>query len=162
MTPAQYVQMVMPRLREKWDARCFCESPQFRKLVSFNFENYPFLSPLALADAEILISAFIRQRFHPDGAAVNKGMDVFQRYICPQCGAGMTTCFTEFSISMNRTYVSFDSVASQVAPVGYYLIGVSGFDVQQFSDVPDFLPAQDAIAYLDLFPNETGANITPQ
>ena len=66
MTPDEFHHSILPTILTAWERGCFCHSPGFLKLVSFNFEDYG-IGPMAVVDSEILIAEIIGRRFVREG-----------------------------------------------------------------------------------------------
>ena len=117
MTPDEFRDRVLPRIVTAWDAHCLCQSPGFRKLLSFNFRDYGRRT-IGLADAEILIQEIIRRTFIRQGEPTSDQGELAQVYLCPQCGGSCTELYAEFSVSMYHSCVTFDSGEPQRAAEG--------------------------------------------
>jgi hypothetical protein len=130
-----------------WESGCFCRSPGFLKLLSFNFEDYK-IGPVGLADSEILIHEIIRGRFTRDGEPSSDGMGTTQQsYLCPNCGARCRETYAEYSISMYRSFVLFEN-APEMAATGVHLVGFYGFQQSDFAKIHDFRPAADDAEFI--------------
>ena len=147
MTPAEFNKTVFPKVLAAWQVGCFCGSPGFRKLLCLQFQDYG-ICPVGLADAEILISAIIQQRFRLQGESRSGDGEALQDFQCPQCSASCRVRSSEFSISMSQTTVTFAEAAPSVA-TGLYLVGFYGFQQRDFERIGDFRPAADPDAYLE-------------
>lgn len=142
MTPDEFRQRVLPTVVAAWELACFCRSPGFLKLLSFNFEDYG-VGPVGLADSEILIHEIVRGQFTREGEPTSDGMGTTQQaYRCPKCGACGTETYAEYSISMYRSFVLFDN-APKMSSTGLYLVGFYGFEQAEFSKIHDFHQARD-------------------
>ena len=151
MTPDEFQKRIVPTIIAAWERGCFCRSPGFRKLVSFNFEDYG-IGPVALADSEILIQEIIRGRFTRDGEANSDGMGTSsQVYRCPKCGARCTETYAEYSVSMFRSFVIFETVPEKAAS-GIYLVGFRGFKQADFAKIRDFRLTSDEDEFLASLP----------
>ena len=60
----QYRADVLPPLLAAWSTRCFCDSSQFCKILSYDFRDYGHDTSVLL-DAEILCHDIIYKRFTP-------------------------------------------------------------------------------------------------
>ena len=113
MTPEEFTNQVLPNLKESVQEGCLCSSDGFRKVVSFNFEDYRFLNlgpeiaPTGLADSEILIQEFIRTRYISERSKSPSPSVTIQVFQCPVCRSKCIETYSEYSISMNRSYVKF-------------------------------------------------------
>lgn len=146
MTPAEIRREVFPELIRAWKRRCFCASPGFQKLISFDFRDYDIIGPVGLADTEILIDEIIRERFTKAKRHQSRTSDEWPDYICPQCGAKCSVGWEDFSISMNRSVAQFDGDFPQ-SETGLYLVGFYGFDRSEFARIKDFRQTVDAEEY---------------
>ncbi|MCA9254324.1 MAG: hypothetical protein KDA33_01745 [Phycisphaerales bacterium] len=147
MTPEEFRQRTFRTLVRAWNQQCFCDSPGFQKLMSFDFHKYG-TNPVGLADTEILIDEIIRERFEKQGA--DTGPDpagAWPTYRCPQCGATCDLGWQDYSISMNCSTVKFHGRRKR-ARVGLYVIGFYGFKRSSFEPIKDFRRASSAKAYL--------------
>jgi hypothetical protein len=147
MNPAQFRLDVLPQLEDQWIQHCFCENQFFQKLISFNFEDFNS-SPVALADAEILIHHFIRKKFQSIELIDNPG-EIIQKWQCSQCGLVCKEFYSEYSISMNRSYAIYEqaNVSKQVD----YLIGFYGFDVNPATRFKGYDKTTSVKTYLSQF-----------
>jgi hypothetical protein len=170
MTPDDFQRTVVPDVIASWERRCFCANPGFRKLLSFNFEDYNpklrepsslnwltigwlwfrtrrHIGPLALADSEILGTEIIIKRFtRLEGPPAHpRSSEHFATYRCPRCAAICCGYSEQYSINMDRTYFLFDGAPSP-APSGVYLVGFYGYD--RGSRIPDFTLIADRAAFL--------------
>ena len=136
MTPDEFHETVVPEVIAAWQQHCFCASPGFQKLLSFDFRDYG-IGPVALADAEILIDVIIRQRFARVGEAISGPGETIQDQICPKCQRRCTVRYDEFSINMARATVVFANPLTR-ATNGKYLVGFYGFKQDDFAKVHDF------------------------
>ncbi len=156
MTPDEFQKRIVPTVVAAWERKCFCRSPGFRKLASFNFEDYG-IGPVALVDSEILIQEIIRGRCTRDGEPTNDGHGTtFQAYRCPRCGARCRETYAEYSISMYRSFVLFDN-APKTASSGVYLVGFYGFTQADFAKVHDFRPTSDEAEFMNTLSNRRAA-----
>ena len=146
MTPEEFRQNVLPGIVTAWDKQCFCAAPGFQKLLSFDFRNYG-IAPTGLADTEILINALIRQRFTPQDEPEKGTGERAQDYLCPQCQARCTEVYSEFSIHMYQTTVTYQAIPA-LAPVGHYLVGFYGLKQADFLKVTDFERTSSVEAFL--------------
>ncbi len=137
MTPDEFRESVLPQVISSWEKQCFCANPGFQKLLSFNFDDYG-IGPVGLVDSEILIDAIIRQRFKRHDELESGSNAMAQSYTCPQCGATCTELYSEFSISMYQSTVTFHDEAA-LATNGLYLVGFFGFKQSEFDEIGDFL-----------------------
>ncbi len=141
MTPAEFHEHVLPELLSRWERQCFCSAPGFRKLISFNFREYGDLSPLALADAEIVIQALICERFirieNSSPQENEQTSERVQEFECPQCQARCTATFEQFNIHMERSFVTFADLRP-AADEGLYLVGFFGFRADEHEKIHDF------------------------
>ncbi|HPF41454.1 MAG TPA: hypothetical protein P5081_22125 [Phycisphaerae bacterium] len=147
MTPEEFRQRTFRTLANAWKQGCFCDSPGFQKLMSFDFQKYG-TNPVGLADTEILIDEIIRNRFKKEGG--DKAPDPaagWPTYTCPQCGATCDVGWQDYSISMNCSTVKFHGRRKR-AKVGLYVIGFYGFSKKSFEKIRDFKRASSAKAYL--------------
>jgi hypothetical protein len=147
MTPDEFVNDVMPVVLSAWQTNCLCANAGFRKLLSFNFDQYG-AGPMALADSEIVGQRIVRENFARVGdASRSQDGDILQRYLCPQC---QTTCeeeYAEFSISMYRSFFRFLDTP-HMADYGLYLVGMRAFSQDDFLKVHDFREATSVDEFL--------------
>ena len=139
MTPDEFRETVLPPLMAAWEQQCFCANPGFRKLLSFDFRQYE-IGPVGLADAELLINAIIWERFTRQGEPDSAAGEATQSYTCPQCGAVCTEVYSEFSINMHQSTVTFHDAPAPECE-GLYLVGYFGFRRDDFAKVNDFRQA---------------------
>ncbi|WP_425397558.1 hypothetical protein [Aeoliella sp.] len=137
MTPDEFAAKVLPAIEAACQSNCLCAEPGFRKLLSFDFDDYG-TGPVALADSEIVGDAIVLRRFKLVGKVEDPPIGfALRRYECPQCGAVCVAQFDEYSISMNRTVFRFES-PGKAAESGLYLVGFRGFKREDFAKVTDF------------------------
>ena len=136
MTPDEFRESVLPAIEKAWQDQCLCDSPVFRKLVSFNFDDYG-VGPTGLADAEILIDEIIRKKFEKTGDVTEEISSISQRFRCPRCGSACTEFWREFNINMSFSHVLFDKQPKR-SDDAYYLVGFFGFARHDFANVSDF------------------------
>lgn len=152
MTSEEFVNDVIPRLHSAWRSRCLCDCAGFRKLLSFNFEDYD-AGPMALLDSELVGEQIVRAIFRPAGDVVRMpDGEMRQRYLCPKCNTMCEEEVDEFSISMRRSYYRFPD-SPDLADVGLYLVGIRAFSVDDFQRVHDFRPAgsiEEFLAYMGI------------
>lgn len=146
MIPEEFRKTVLPRVVAAWDDRCFCASPGFQKLLSFDFRDYGVV-PTGLADSEILIDAIIRERFTRRGEPQSHQGESRQAYVCPQCQATCTELYAEFSISMYQSTVIFHN-DPKAAAEGLYLVGFYGFKEDAFGKITDYRRASTVEAFM--------------
>ena len=135
MTPEEFHETVLPAILSAWDEQCFCASPGFQKLVSFDFRDYG-IGPTGLADSEILIQSIIRDRFKQQERRSEHEIST-QVHLCPQCKASCTERYEEYSINMYQSSVTYDRHPNRSA-TGLYLVGFYGFRQREFALVHDF------------------------
>jgi hypothetical protein len=102
LSPEAYTAEVLPVLVKRWQRRCFCGSPGFLKLLSFDFQDYGNV-PAALLDSEIAWGAIIGKHFTPAGGWAEVGEEQQRTFRCPQCGLELRTRSEQYSISMWTT-----------------------------------------------------------
>ena len=154
MTPDGFRESVLPTLKDAWQQNCFCANPAFRKLLSFNFDDYG-IGPTGLADSEISIDEIIRQQFEKRESKDLGGGQVKQSFRCPQCDTTCTEHFREFSINMYQSYVLFENQPPP-SPHALFLVGWFGFKSDEFEKIHDFEMASSTDLFLQqLIPDET-------
>jgi hypothetical protein len=147
MTPNDFVARVVSAAQKVWSADCFCHHGGFRKLLSFNFEDYG-TGPMALIDSEIIGHHIVRKYFTCVGdVRRSSNGDIFQEYACPKCGAVCEEEYAEYSISMYRSYFRFLDGESP-APLGLFLVGVRAISQSDYLKVHDFRVAKSAEEFL--------------
>jgi len=134
MTPDEFRSHALPQILTAWQEGCFCASPGFRKLLSFDFQNYE-IGPVGLADSEILIDSIIRKEFK--SLSESGTFETTTIYECPNCGTTCTECYADYSINMYRSTVTFDGDPAP-AGEGLYLVGFYGFNREEFARIIDF------------------------
>lgn len=153
MTPEEFAKKIVPKISVATN-KCLCTSKGFRKLLSFNFENYRRLlpvtriAPTALADAEILIQKLIREGFVRVGSPKSAQGGTRQEYRCPRCGIGCIEIYTEYSINMARSFVLFNDDVPLLSK-GYFLVGFYGFEEKDFKRINDFERAKNVDEFID-------------
>ncbi len=145
MTPYEYNEQVLPSILEEWEKKCFCSSPGFQKIVSFNFRDYG-IGPAGCADTEILIHTIIREKFTKEGDVAGE-YETRQKYRCPQCGALCTEEYADFNINMYRSFAFYE--ISNKGDEGLYMTGFYGFDMSEVSQIHDFSQTEDIEEYLE-------------
>ena len=146
-TYAQYCTDVVSELQPRWQQRCFCESAQFCKLLSYDFRDYGH-DTSCLLDAEILIDAIIYKLFTP----VDEGVEIQSRQVrgfqCPQCAAHFRVEQEQYGVAM---WCSFARRVDRPMPkmVGQYLWGFKGFVGFDASKISDFSRASSLTTFLD-------------
>ena len=148
MNPRQFNSEVLPQLEGQWSVKCFCDNKVYQKLISFNFADFGVVAPVGLADSEILIHSFVRDKFE----ALSEGpapSGVIQEWKCPQCGRICKLHDDEYSISMRRSYVTYAQAG--IAEQAYYLIGFFGIDVGPSTHFSGYEEAVSIEAYLAQF-----------
>jgi len=96
---------------------CPCRFPRFVFLVGFNFQDYK-VNPVACVDTEELVVA----SYHGQHAFLRRESQrqvqdsTHTCYVCEVCGALWEGVFTDYSISMFRSYLRLES--SVLAPLG--------------------------------------------
>lgn len=136
---ADYEREILPELVARWEQRCFCASPAFLKLLSFDFRDYR-IAPVALIDTEILVTGLLCRRFREDGR--------WRR--CPQCDRRFAVTFEDFSIRMSACRVELESsvpTARSAARAGA-LVRFAGHD-EELSRIRDFVVAADVESYVE-------------
>jgi hypothetical protein len=125
LTPNEFSERIVPELLRRWENHCFCRSPKFIKLVSFNFKDYGN-SPMSLIDAELMIGNIIFKRFEPVSGWVDSagGSDRVDR--CPQCAEIFQSRWDQYSISMDRT-TARPRNPLPIAPIGDYTVAIHYF-----------------------------------
>ena len=151
MSPDDFRESIISHLVPAWEKKCFCAIPAFRKLISFNFADYG-IGPVGLVDSEMLIHEIIRQKFEKQGDTRSVQGKSIATFTCPQCKRICTDTYEDFSISMYRSYVTFDGDAPVTTGV-LYLIGFFGFDGSDFAKINDFHKALTPNAFIDQFIN---------
>ncbi|MCB9854099.1 MAG: hypothetical protein H6818_00315 [Phycisphaerales bacterium] len=146
MTPEEFRQALLPDLLEAWQRECFCASPGFRKLVSFNFEDYG-IGPVGLADSQILGLEIIQNRFLKIDNAAATSPAQSRLFECPKCRARCTETYEDYNIWMYRTYFTFVN-DGPIAQTGLYLVGYYGFSRSDFEKIADYQPAASAEVFL--------------
>jgi hypothetical protein len=147
MTPDEFENDVMPRILSAWHSRCLCANAGFRKLLSFNFNDYG-TGPMALVDSEIIAHRIIRENFARVGdVGRSQDGDILQRYSCPQCSTKCEEEYAEYSISMYRSFFRFLDMP-EMADYGLYLVGMRAFSSDDFLKVHDFREAASLNEFL--------------
>jgi len=126
MTPQEFSGEVLPRVVSAWERMCFCSSPGFVKLMSFDFSRYG-TTPVALYDQEALGDEIITKRFTRITEPVPDPRSGTNRHIrqCPACGRRCEVVWDQYSINFDRAYYDFGQ--AEVAIQGIYLVGFYGF-----------------------------------
>lgn len=146
MTPEEFRENVLPAILTAWDRACFCVSPGFQKLVSFNFEDYG-IGPVGLADSQMVGLDIIHNRFtHCDDESPPSESRA-RLFECPQCHARCTETFEDYNIWMYRTFFTFVD-DRPIAPTGLYLVGFYGFDRADFAKIDDFHEAESTAEFV--------------
>ena len=146
MTPDDYRDGVLPQLQACWEQQCFCASAFYRRLIGFDFRDFG-IGPVGLADAEILIDAFVRQRCEPTRELEADGA-LLQEYRCPSCGRLMTEQYDEFNIHMYRSVVRFVDDLPK-ADTCAYMIGLYGFDAADFDKITGYELMESVPEYIE-------------
>jgi hypothetical protein len=147
MTPDEFRQRVLPLVLAAWEKKCLCHSAGFRKLLSFNFQDYGN-GPVGLVDSEAIGHEIVRSRFKKLGEPSEGSPGEWtQRFECPQCGARCRETCEDFSIHMWRSFYRFEDTAAR-ADVGYFLVGFYAFRREDFERVHDFQPAISEVQFL--------------
>lgn len=141
LDPARYRSEVLPRIVDGLRGRCLCTNEGLRKLVSFNFEDYR-ISPVGCADSEILIATLFQENGDVYESIVDQGMVTLR---CRICARELKVVWSDFSISMNRTYIYWPEKKPREALV---MIGFFGFDLEKLRKVRDFRMTDDVTRYL--------------
>jgi hypothetical protein len=135
LTPQAFAADVLPGLVERWQRRCFCSSPGFLKLLSFDFRDCGN-TPAELIDSEMAWDAIVGKRFVPVGDWSEVSGESQRTFRCPQCGSEMLTRSEQYSINMWPA-TSRPTDARVIAPTGLYLVGIrylQGFDPKSVHD----------------------------
>src|SRR3954464_3600009 len=116
MTPKEFAADVLPVIKASWQSHCLCSNPGFRKLLSFNFQDYrdrpstlvDRAGPMALMDSEIvghhiIVSTFARAACPPN----SPDQDKVRIYTCPRCETRCQQTWEQYSINMERSYYQF-------------------------------------------------------
>jgi hypothetical protein len=147
MTPDEFADDVMPVILSAWQGNCLCAHAGFRKLISFNFDDYG-AAPMALVDSEIVGYHIVHGNFTRVGEVRRtKDGDILQRYACPQCQANCEEEYNEFSISMYRSFYRFVDMP-KIADCGLYLVGMRAFSQDDFLKVHDYREATSVDEFL--------------
>ena len=136
MTPDEFRESVLPTIKNAWQQKCLCDNMVFRKLVSFDFDDYG-IGPTGLVDGEILIDEIIRKNFEKTGDVAEEIGAIYQRFRCPQCGSECIELWREFNINMSISHVLFDNQPKR-SDDAYYLVGFFGFSRDDFANISDF------------------------
>jgi hypothetical protein len=149
MTPEAFHTSILPCVYGALSERCLCAHPGFRKLLSFNFEDYS-TSPMAMIDSEFIIDCFLRHGLcrQIGDFGRNANGDGVQNYECLQCGGSIAEYYEEYSISMYRSYCRFDETVAP-NPRGLYLVGVRYFDLKEIEKIHDFTITESTSQFLD-------------
>jgi hypothetical protein len=85
---------------------CPCRYPRFVNIVAFNYQDFG-TGPVACGDTEQLVGAAIEGQaaFLKLQSEEQVQDSTHRRYQCTRCGAFWEYVFTDYSISMYRTYL---------------------------------------------------------
>lgn len=145
-TSEKFIGEILPVILASWGAHCFCVSPGFRKLLSFNFEDYG-TSVMQLVDAELVGYHVVKANFDPVGGMWKRNGDTIQLYRCKRCSARCEQIYADYSLVAYRSYYRFLDEAKPAA-VGVYLIGMQGFSIEDYKKVHDFREAASVSEFL--------------
>jgi hypothetical protein len=153
ITQEQYLELIEPLTKQ-----CLCASPNFQKLVSFNFQDYS-IAPTSLSDSEIFIQKNIRERFTAQSDWSNNVGEVYREYVCPICKRKCKESYAEYSINMYRSYVTFEENLKSESVS--FLTGFRSFTGTKFDGIKDFEITTDRAYYLDQFNPKSDRDRTP-
>lgn len=136
MTPDEFRSAVLPQMASMWDCQCFCDSPYYQRIVGFNFCDYN-IGPVGLADSEILVQAFVRDRCAKIKGPDRSGCEITQIYECPRCHRQITEHYDEYSINMSRTYIEIHGNVPW-SKTCLFMIGWYGFVSNDFSKITGY------------------------
>ena len=148
MTPEDFSTQVMPQIVAAWERSCFCQSPGFLKLMSFDFRSYGS-GPRVLYDVDLIGAQIIDRRF----VKVSEWQDVPRSagqvsvVACPQCRTKCSRALEQYNAFFWCPWYRFDT-AVKMADVALYLTGFYWLgesyatpDFQQAASVEQFLRA---------------------
>lgn len=138
---SEFISDVLPHLKNE----CRCGNPAFQKLISFNFEDYG-IKPCSLLDSEFLIQEIVRNTFEPLEEGNHWQGESKRQFRCRICHRVCTETYSEYSISMYRSFVLFDDDLRSER--GTFVLGYRAFDDGEFDKVSDFSIASDLSSYL--------------
>lgn len=144
---AEFRSDVLPSILSAWELHCFCENPQFLKLICFKFEDYRPRVPANLVDSEIVIAELICKRFQHIGEPDRLKRTGPQTWRCPQCCRLFLMNYQDYSISMYRTFVQ-PLEFLPIAPIGFYLIGFRSFAEFRLASITDFQFSESAPKFI--------------
>jgi hypothetical protein len=135
-----FAKELLPALVDKWQQKCFCSSPGFLKVLSFDFQQYRCM-PAELLDSELLWNAIVGEHFQRLGEWAYVDGEQQCDFRCPQCGLELRTRSEQYSINMWPAK-SRPTDARALADVGLYVIGFRSFQGFPFKLIRDFRLAE--------------------
>ena len=145
MSPEDFKRQVIFRVATQWERGCLCHHPGFRKLLSFNFQDYG-MSPMQCIDTEILAQHVTTQYFRVVQER-KLHSDHITGLVCLNCKAHSEATYSEYSISMYRTCIRYIGLPPS-ANHGLFIIGIHGFSQTAIESVHDFKPASNLAEFL--------------
>jgi hypothetical protein len=144
MTPDDFRLAIVPRLALMKPDCCLCSNRSFRKLISFEFQDYG-IAPTGLADAEVLINEVLRDKLRYRLKTSNTG----GTFTCLACQSVLVETYDEYSISMSRSTIAWDE---KKTVRGSYVVGFFGFTGADYARINDFdsVELENLVAMLGL------------
>lgn len=146
ISPEVFRADVLPILVELWSRQCFCRSPGFLKLLSFDFHDYGHV-PAELIDSELIWSAIVGKHFMPVADWSEVHGEQHRHFRCPQCGAMWLTRSEQYSINM-WPITAKPTQSGEIAATGLYLLGMRYFEGFAAAAVSDFRLAESIDEYV--------------
>ena len=144
MTPNEYQSDVIPLIKDIIKNGCICKNSALRTIIAFDYRKYK-ISPVGLADAEILIQYLLRNNSGTYSKNLNSKGN--WDYTCLRCGCILHEQYEEYSINMSRSLIENDGNVIQNAP---YLIGWFGFNADEFNKINGFLKVDKTDNYIQI------------
>jgi hypothetical protein len=113
---------VLPQVVAAWERSCFCRSPGFLKLMSFDSRDYGH-SAQVLYDVELIGEEIIYRKFTmvSDWGQDSNAPDV-SVVACPKCGTRCARTTEQYTMGFWCSWFRFDTGVAK-ADVGLYLTG---------------------------------------
>lgn len=144
----EFADKVLPEIIRRWEAHCFCENPQFLKLISFDFHDY-HIAPTMLIDTDRVVGEIIMRRFRPVDDWMKGHEGSTRTFCCPQCSCQFKVWGEDYSIAM-WVHKATPTKPIDVAEIGRFAAGYYIYSGQEheLSKITDFRPAESIETFL--------------